>query len=149
MASPTTENSTVSSTVCACKQGNFPHHWPFVCGIHQLQVEEIFSCRDLFVYNGECAGPWCRHQMKAFSALLALCEGNPPVTGGFPSQRPVTRSLMFSLISTWTNGSANSRDAGDVRLHRTYYDVTLLHGLTGIVGKKTVEQPLVNPRDND
>ena len=25
-----------------------------------------------------------------FSALLALCEGNPPVTGGFPSQRPVT-----------------------------------------------------------
>ena len=27
------------------------------------------------------------------SALLALCEGNPPVTGGFPSQRPVTRSL--------------------------------------------------------
>ena len=29
--------------------------------------------------------------MENFSALLALCEGNPPVTGGFPSQRPVTR----------------------------------------------------------
>ena len=27
------------------------------------------------------------------SALLALCEGNPPVTGVFPSQRPVTRSF--------------------------------------------------------
>ena len=27
------------------------------------------------------------------SALLALCEGNPPVTGGFPSQRSVTRSF--------------------------------------------------------
>ena len=26
------------------------------------------------------------------SALLALCEGNPQVTDGFPSQRPVTRS---------------------------------------------------------
>ena len=25
--------------------------------------------------------------------LLALCEGNPPVTGGFPLQRPVTRSF--------------------------------------------------------
>ena len=24
---------------------------------------------------------------------LALCEGNPPVTGGFPSQRPVTRNF--------------------------------------------------------
>ena len=27
---------------------------------------------------------WWRHQMETFSALLALCEGNPPVTGGFP-----------------------------------------------------------------
>ena len=27
------------------------------------------------------------------SALLAFCEGNPPVTGGIPSQRPVSRSL--------------------------------------------------------
>ena len=37
--------------------------------------------------------PWWRHQMETFSALLALCEGNSPVTGEFPSQRPVTRSL--------------------------------------------------------
>ena len=28
--------------------------------------------------------------MGTFSALLALCEGNPPITGGFPSQGPVT-----------------------------------------------------------
>ena len=38
--------------------------------------------------------PWWRHQMEAFSALLALCEGNPPVTAGFPLQRPVTRSFV-------------------------------------------------------
>ena len=31
--------------------------------------------------------------MEIFSALLALCVGNSPVTGEFPSQRPVTRSL--------------------------------------------------------
>ena len=36
---------------------------------------------------------WWRHQMETFSALLVLCEGNPPVTGGFPSQRPVTQSF--------------------------------------------------------
>ena len=43
--------------------------------------------------------PWWCHQMKTLSALLALCEGNPPVTGGFPSQRPVTRSfdVFFDL----------------------------------------------------
>ena len=26
------------------------------------------------------------HDMETLSSLLALCEGNPPVTGGFPSQ---------------------------------------------------------------
>ena len=42
---------------------------------------------------------WWRHQMEAFSALLALCTGNSPVTGEFPSQRPVTRSfdVFFDL----------------------------------------------------
>ena len=27
------------------------------------------------------------HDMETLPALLALCEGNPPMTGGFPSQR--------------------------------------------------------------
>ena len=36
---------------------------------------------------------WWRHQMDTFSALLALCAGNSPVTGEFPAQRPVTRSF--------------------------------------------------------
>ena len=40
---------------------------------------------------------WWRHQMEAFSSLLAICEGNPPVTGGFPSQRPVTWSFDVFL----------------------------------------------------
>ena len=40
---------------------------------------------------------WWRHQMKAFSALLAICAGNSPVPGEFPSQRPVTRSFVFDL----------------------------------------------------
>ena len=31
--------------------------------------------------------------MEIISALLALCEGNSPVTGEFPLHRPVTRSL--------------------------------------------------------
>ena len=36
---------------------------------------------------------WWRHQMETFSALLAICAGNSPVTGEFPAQRPVTRSF--------------------------------------------------------
>ena len=42
---------------------------------------------------------WWRHQIETFSALLALCEGNSPGTGEFPSQRPVTRGFdaFFAL----------------------------------------------------
>ena len=42
---------------------------------------------------------WWRHQMKTFSALLALCAGNSQVPGEFPAQRPVTRScdVFFDL----------------------------------------------------
>ena len=31
---------------------------------------------------------------KTFSTLLVHCEGNQSATGGFPSQRPVTRNLV-------------------------------------------------------
>ena len=39
------------------------------------------------------------HEMETFSALLALCAGNSPVIGEFPSQRPVTRGfeIFFDL----------------------------------------------------
>ena len=43
--------------------------------------------------------PWWRHQMETFFALVVFCEGNPPVTFWFPSQRPVSRSfeVFFDL----------------------------------------------------
>ena len=41
---------------------------------------------------GSVFSPW-RHQMETYSALLALCAGNSPVSGESPAQRPVTRSF--------------------------------------------------------
>ena len=42
---------------------------------------------------------WWRHQMEAFSALLAICAGNSPASGEIPAQRPVTRNfdVFFDL----------------------------------------------------
>ena len=42
---------------------------------------------------------WWRHQMETFSVSLAICAGNSPVNGEFPSQRPVTRNfdVVFDL----------------------------------------------------
>ena len=41
---------------------------------------------------------WC-HQMKTFSALLAFCAGNSPVTSEFPTQRPVAQSFEVFVWS--------------------------------------------------
>ena len=42
---------------------------------------------------------WWRHQMETFFALLAICAGNSPVPGEFPTQRSVTQSfhVFFDL----------------------------------------------------
>ena len=42
---------------------------------------------------------WWRHQMETFSALLALCVGNSPVTSEFSARRPVSQSfdIFFDL----------------------------------------------------
>ena len=42
---------------------------------------------------------WWRHQMEISSAPLAFCAGNSPVTGEFPTQRPMTQSfhIFFDL----------------------------------------------------
>ena len=41
---------------------------------------------------------WC-HGMEIFSALLALCKGNPLVTGGLPLQR--ARNVEFYSLTHW------------------------------------------------
>ena len=63
--------------------------------------------------------------METFSVLLALCEGNPPVTGGFLSQRSETRSFDVFL-----KGWANNRDAGDLRRHGAHPDVNVMQMAT-------------------
>ena len=35
-------------------------------------------------------------------------------------------ALIFSLICTWINGWVNNWDTGDLRHHRTHYDVTVM-----------------------
>ena len=75
----------------------------------------------LFVPNTS----WWRHQMETFSALLAICAGNSPVTGGFPAQRPVRRSFDVFFDLHLNNDWVNNREAGDLRCHRVHYDVTV------------------------
>ena len=70
-----------------------PINWYFFgVRLHAMTIR-ISACSSL-------SNPsWWRHQMETFSALLALCAGNSPVTGEFPSQRPVTGNfgIFFDL----------------------------------------------------
>ena len=52
--------------------------------------------------------------METFSALL--------VTGGFPSQRPVTQSFDLRL----NKRTSKQPDADDTRRHRAHYDATVM-----------------------
>ena len=66
-----------------------------------------------------------RHQMETFSALLALCAGNSPVT--IPHTKASDAELWCFLRSTpWTNGWVNNRTAGDFRRHRAHYYVIVI-----------------------
>ena len=70
--------------------------WLGLICVLPLQLRRCIWYRDCAIKRPD---PWWRHQMETFSALLALCEGNSPVTGEFPSHRPATRSLdvLFDL----------------------------------------------------
>ena len=70
---------------------------------------------------------WWRHQIEPFSALLARCVGNSPVTGEIPLKGQWRGALMFSLICKWINDWVNNREAGDLRCHRANYDVTVMN----------------------
>ena len=64
--------------------------------------------------------------MEIFSALLAICAGNSPVSGEFPAPRPVTQSFDGFFICVWINGWENSREAGDLRRYRAHHYVIVM-----------------------
>ena len=78
--------------------------WDFTSASNvQLQVQQCSDDNDIFVYA------WWRHQMETFSALLAICAGNSPVPGEFP-----------------THSWVNNREAGDLIRYRAHYDVIVM-----------------------
>ena len=64
--------------------------------------------------------------METFSALLAICAGNSPVSGEFPAQRPVTRNFDVFFDLRWINRRVNNGEAGDLRRYRAHYDVIVM-----------------------
>ena len=97
---------------------------------------------------------WWRHQMETFSALLAFCAGNSPVTGEFPSQRAVTRSfdVFFDLrlnkrLSKQSWGWWSETPSRSLWRHRNEYDVRPCYAtFDGCTINKRLQQVLLNAR---
>ena len=65
--------------------------------------------------------PFWRHDMEKFSTLLALCEGNPPVMGGFPHTKGLSvQGFNVALKFAWAWSWANDQVADDMRRHDTH-----------------------------
>ena len=64
--------------------------------------------------------------METFSALLAICVRNSPVTGELPAQSQWRGALMYSLIYAWINSWVNNRASSDLRRHHAHYDVSVM-----------------------
>ena len=71
-------------------RGNFI---PCLCYFYFQNIFAITSFKHDFASHDDVI------KWKHFSALLAICAGNSPVSGEFPARRPVTRSfdVLFDL----------------------------------------------------
>ena len=61
----------------ACVHPSGLHYW------HWLNRMKPWGIRvkPTIIWQPQSTKPWWRHQMETFSALLTLCEGNPPESG--------------------------------------------------------------------
>ena len=69
--------------------------WPWFFGHFRFSKFIFGILYSLIVVDHDDVIKW----KETFSALLAICAGNPSVPGEFPAQRPVTRSfgVFFDL----------------------------------------------------
>ena len=71
--------------------------------------------------------------METFSAQLALCAGNSPVTGEFPAQKSVTLSFDVFCDLHMNKRLRDNGEAGDLRRYEVHYDVTVMIRVISIV----------------
>ena len=96
--------------LCYCNDMQFPH----IRGRCKAHRQHILWCIENSLRYFGCDYKLlvqCTLIMVLNSALLAICEGNPPVTGGFPSQRLVTQSfdVFFDLRNKWLSKQSKHR----------------------------------------
>ena len=96
-------------------------HTPTITSLAMVQTQIAYCGSETITRNTR----W-RHQVEAFSAFLALCEGNHRSPVDFHHKGQRRGALMFSLICAWINGWVNDWDVGGLKRHRAYHDATVM-----------------------
>ena len=107
---------------------SFETDWNFGVNMHSAfdQNQLIMYCWLLLSYKvTTLLMAWWRNQIETCSALLAFVRGMHKPSVNFPHKGQWSCTL-FSLICAYTNGWVDNRDAGDLRCHRTHYDVIVM-----------------------
>ena len=112
--------------------------WTFrrdnLCGdIGRTLMYTNFSWKSMFQFDTDIivgvvyTRPWWRHQIETFPRYWPFVRGTHRSPVNCPHKGQWREALMFSLICAWMNSWVNNREAGDLRHHRTHYDVTTIH----------------------
>ena len=120
------------------------HYWSFVRGIHRWPVNSPHkgpvTRKKLLLMASSCVRNSDNPSRDTTIHMMTSSNGNMfrvtgPLRAEFTGHRwiPPHKSqwrgaLIFSLICAWINGW-NNRKAGDLRLHRAHYDVTVMQRL--------------------
>ena len=78
------------------KDGIFILQWP-----HEEQHLRWWCIR-MWRPTAPQSASWWHHEMEMLSKFMAFCEWNPPVTGGFSSQKASNARLKWYLLPVWS-----------------------------------------------
>ena len=114
------KNPSSASTEYICVY--YIHHIIFFCRLFIARCHQnTGGDATYFHFSHDDVIKW-KHFLRYWPFVWGIhrSRGNSPHKGLW------RRALIFSLICAWTNGCANSRDAGDLRRHCAHYEVTVM-----------------------
>ena len=92
-----------------------------VVSVHCICAIGDILTRHTEAFINVCKNTWWCNDIETLSGLMALCEGNPPVTKGFPSQWACDaehRCCISGLV--WASCLINRRVVGHPKRHLAY-----------------------------
>ena len=108
--------------------------WAHFCWRHLedgLLSDAYLRCFNPFKSLGTFS--WC-HQMETVSMLLALCEGNPPATSGFPSQMANSTGFDVFLTTFINQMTAYKLADKNLKMHKFWVLSPLIYGRAVLIG---------------